>query len=122
MVKAYLRYEQAAAWGVVATGISDTAGALAYVPASTSRGNDDFSDAQPAAAAARERLAVVALERVGIWDLKRGVRDTTLIPQPQADDHGLTKAAPRVTCVARSPNGDVVACGGRATEASDSGR
>ena len=111
MVKAYLRYEQAAAWGVVATGISDTAGALTYVPASTSRGNDDFSDAQPAAAAARERLAVVALERVGIWDLKRGVRDTSLIPQPQPDDHGVTKATPRVTCVARSPNGDVVACG-----------
>ena len=106
MVKAYLRYEQAAAWGVVATGLGDTAGALTYVPASSS------DDVGGAAAGARERLAVAALERVGVWDVKRAQRERQLIPPNDPDEHGVTKAAPRVTCVARSPTGEFVASGG----------
>ena len=106
MVKAYLRYEQAAAWGVVATGLGDTAGALTYVPASSS------DDVGGAAAGARERLAVAALERVGVWDVKRAQRERQLIPPNDPDEHGVTKAPPRVTCVARSPTGEFVASGG----------
>ena len=107
MVKAYLRYEQAAAWGIVATGLSDHAGALAYV-----RASDASNDVPPAAAAAaKERLAAVALERVNLWDLKRGLRESQLIPPAVVDDRGVTQPQPRVTCVARSPLGDVLACG-----------
>ena len=113
MVKAYLRYEQAASWGVVASGLSDTAGAIAYVPPAPRNVAEGVGvDSARPAAAAKERLAVVALERVGLWDVKKGTREDQLIPPRATDERGATLAQPRVTALARSPGGDVLACGG----------
>ena len=103
MVKAYLRYEQAASWGVVATGAGDTAGAVCYLPGAAAA---DSTHAKP-----RERIATVALERVNLWDTKRGARERQLIPPTSVDDHGVAKPQPRVTRIARSGDGTTLACG-----------
>jgi U3 small nucleolar RNA-associated protein 12 len=103
MVKAYLRYEQAASWGVVATGAGDTAGAVCYLPGAAAA---DSTHGKP-----RERLATVALERVNLWDTKRGARERQLIPPTSVDDHGVAKPQPRVTRIARSGDGATLACG-----------
>ncbi len=99
MVKAYLRYEQRQVWGVVATGTGDTQGALTYAAG----GADGHG---------KEHLACVALERVNVWDVKRNTKVSQFIPYIEPDEHGVSKPAPRITCVARAPApSDVFACG-----------
>ena len=49
-----------------------------------------------------------ARARGGVGRQARAQRERQLIPPNDPDEHGVTKAAPRVTCVARSPTGESV--------------
>ena len=84
MVKAYLRYEQARAFGVIAS-----------------------PEACPVYADEKGKLVVTAaLERLAVWDVRRGVEHQSLIPP--ARESGLV---PAVTKIARAPGSSLVAAG-----------
>ncbi|KDD73901.1 hypothetical protein H632_c1746p0, partial [Helicosporidium sp. ATCC 50920] len=87
MVKAYLRYEPAATWGVVCSGST-----LAWVLSGS----------------ATPLLAAPALESVHFWDMRRGVRALTLTPPPPTTP-GV--ALGEVTVLAASPSGSHLAAG-----------
>ena len=83
-VKAYLRYEQARAFGVIAS-----------------------PEACPVYADEKGKLVVTAaLERLAVWDVRRGVEHQSLIPP--ARESGLV---PAVTKIARAPGSSLVAAG-----------
>ena len=68
MVKAYLRYEQARAFGVIAS-----------------------PEASPVYADDKGKLLVTAaLERLTVWDVRRGVEARSLVPPPR--ESGATPA------------------------------
>ena len=84
MVKAYLRYEQARAFGVIAS-----------------------PEACPVYADEKGKLVVTAaLERLAVWDVRRGVEHQSLIPP--ARESGVV---PAVTKIARAPGSSLVAAG-----------
>ena len=84
MVKAYLRYEQARAFGVIAS-----------------------PEACPVYADEKGKLVVTAaLERLAVWDVRRGVEHQSLIPP--ARESGVV---PTVTKIARAPGSSLVAAG-----------
>lgn len=84
MVKAYLRYEQARAFGVIAS-----------------------PEASPVYADDKGKLLVTAaLERLTVWDVRRGVEARSLVPPPRESG-----ATPAVTCIARAPGSSLVAAG-----------
>ena len=84
MVKAYLRYEQARAFGVIAS-----------------------PEACPVYADEKGKLVVTAaLERLAVWDVRRGVAHQSLIPP--ARESGVV---PAVTKIARAPGSSLVAAG-----------
>ena len=60
MVKAYLRYEQARAFGVVAS-----------------------PEAPPVYDDTGKHLVTAALERLAVWDVRRGVEAKSLLPPPR---------------------------------------
>ena len=73
MVKAYLRYEQARAFGVVAS-----------------------PQAPPVYDDTGKHLVTAALERLAVWDVRRGVEAKSLLPPPRESG-----ALPAVTRIAR---------------------
>ncbi|KAL3536218.1 hypothetical protein ACH5RR_004679 [Cinchona calisaya] len=79
MVKAYLRYEPAASFGVIVSGDSN----IAY----------DSSG---------KYLFAAALEKVGIWHVRQGVCNKTLAPAPGSTSRG--SPALDVTAIASSPS------------------
>ncbi|EEH55715.1 uncharacterized protein MICPUCDRAFT_18664 [Micromonas pusilla CCMP1545] len=83
MVKAYLRYEQARSFGVVAS-----------------------PDCAPVYDAGGKNLVCAALERLAVWDVRRGILASSLVPPPRESG-----ALPAVTRIARAPGSDVVAAG-----------
>jgi len=83
MVKAYLRYEQARAFGVVAS-----------------------PEASPIYDDTGRHLVTAALERLSVWDVRRGVEAKSLIP-PQRE----SGAVPAITNIARAEGSDLVAAG-----------
>lgn len=80
MVKAYLRYEPAAAFGVIASVDSN----IAY----------DNSG---------KHLLAPALEKVGVWHVRQGVCTKTLVPSPSSRGPSLA-----VTCIASSQTSLVI--------------
>ncbi|CAN4121479.1 unnamed protein product [Withania somnifera] len=85
MVKAYLRYEPAASFGVIVSGESN----IAY----------DNSG---------KHLLVPALEKIGIWHVRQGVCTKTLEPLPSSNSKGPSLA---VTSIASSPFSSHIASG-----------
>ena len=83
MVKAYLRYEQARAFGVVAS-----------------------PEAPPVYDDTGKHLVTAALERLAVWDVRRGVEAKSLLPPPRESG-----ALPAVTRIARAEGSDLVAAG-----------
>ena len=83
MVKAYLRYEHARAFGVVAS-----------------------PEASPVYDASGKHLVTAALERLAVWDVRRGVEALSLVPPPRESGD-----LPAVTRIARASSGDLVAAG-----------
>ena len=84
MVKAYLRYEQANAFGVIAS-----------------------PEACPVYADDKGKLVVTAaLERLVVWDTRRGVEHRSLIPPTR--ESGVV---PVVTKIARAPGSSLIAAG-----------
>ena len=83
MVKAYLRYEQARAFGVVAS-----------------------PQAPPVYDDTGKHLVTAALERLAVWDVRRGVEAKSLLPPPRESG-----ALPAVTRIARAEGSDLVAAG-----------
>ncbi|CAI9097924.1 OLC1v1034446C2 [Oldenlandia corymbosa var. corymbosa] len=87
MVKAYLRYEQALSFGVIASGDSniafDSSGVHLFAP---------------------------ALEKVGVWNVRQGVCTKSLSPTVSSSSRGPAVA---VTCIASSPTSPTsfIACG-----------
>lgn len=82
MVKAYLRYEAAGSWGVVAS-----AGGVAF---------DDSG----------RLLATACLERVGVWSLKQG-QETRMLSPPA--DASAPAPPPQVSVLARGAAGKLAA-------------
>ncbi|CDP15296.1 unnamed protein product [Coffea canephora] len=85
MVKAYLRYEPAASFGVIVSGDSN----IAY----DSTG---------------KLLLAAALEKVGVWHVRQGVCGKTLAPALSSTSRGPALA---VTSIAASPSPSLVASG-----------
>ncbi|OMO73721.1 hypothetical protein COLO4_26906 [Corchorus olitorius] len=83
MVKAYLRYEPAASFGVIVSNESN----IAY----------DSSG---------KHLLAPALEKLGVWHVRQGVCTKTLAPESSSRGPSLA-----VTYVASSPTSSLVACG-----------
>lgn len=82
MVKSYLRYEQAAAFGVIASGDSN----ITY----------DSSG---------KHLLAPALEKVGVWHVRQGVCTKTLTPSTATSGKSIS-----VTSIASSPTSLVKFC------------
>ena len=84
MVKAYLRYEQVRTFGVIA-----------------------FPEASPVYADdAGKLLVTAALERLSVWDIRRGLEVRSLDPPPRESG-----ATPAITRIARAPGSSLVASG-----------
>ncbi|XP_055803578.1 SKP1-like protein 1B [Solanum dulcamara] len=81
MVKAYLRYEPAASFGVIVSGESN----IAY----------DSSG---------KHLLAAALEKIGIWHVRQGLCTKTLAPLPSSNSKGPSLA---VTSIASSSSSHV---------------
>ncbi|KAF8065837.1 wdr3 [Scenedesmus sp. PABB004] len=86
MVKAYLRYEQAGAWGVIASG------------------------ANVAFDAGGKHLLTGTLESIALWNLRQGAQVATLSPE-LASSSTAPRAAAEVTRIAVAPGGHPLAAG-----------
>ena len=84
MVKAYLRYEQVRTFGVIAS------------PEASPVYADD----------AGKLLVTAALERLSVWDIRRGLEVRSLDPPPRESG-----ATPAITRIARAPGSSLVASG-----------
>jgi U3 small nucleolar RNA-associated protein 12 len=83
MVKAYLRYEQSRAFGVIAS-----------------------PEACPVYDDSGKHLVTAALERLSVWDVRRGVEAKSLVPPLRESG-----ATPAVTRIARAEGSDLIAAG-----------
>ncbi|GFH21363.1 uncharacterized protein HaLaN_18652, partial [Haematococcus lacustris] len=82
MVKAYLRYEPAATFGIITSG------------------------AQPCYDASGKLLITAALESVVVWNIKQASQVAVLTPSNSSEASSSTassKAQPEVTCITRAP-------------------